>query len=99
MKAVQVHVSAEEGKKEMEMMHIFKMNVKIMVVVVVTAIATPYFFGFAGTLFNSLETGCKDGLWVVCIGLFTIDYIIINGIRRVFDGTANQGGGTKCDEP
>lgn len=47
MKTVQVHVSEEEVKKELEMMHIFKMIVKVMAVVVVTAIATPALFGFA----------------------------------------------------
>ena len=91
MKTVQVNVSVEEGKKELEMRHIIKMIVKVMAVVVGTAIATPALFGFAAVFFNSLEAGDVAGLLALCVGLLII--------CRACGGTERHNGGAKCGNP
>ena len=99
MKTVQVNVSVEEGKKEMEMRHIFKMIVKVMAVVVVTAIATPALFGFTAVFSNSLEAGDVAGLLALCVGLLIIDYITLKGICRARGVTERHNGGARCGNP
>lgn len=96
---MQVNVSVEERKMEMEMRHIIKMIVKVMAVVVVTAIATPDLFGFAAVFSNSLEAGDVAGLLALCVGLLIIDYITLKGICRARGGTERHNGGARCGNP
>lgn len=81
------------------MRHAVKIIVKVLAVVVVVAIATPYLFGFASGLFNSLSAGYIASSLVVCIGFFAIGHIIFNDMRRLRGGMKKHSGGAKCGKP
>lgn len=81
------------------MRQIVKLILKIIAVVVVTAIATPALFGFAAGFFNSLEAGNVAGLSALCVGLLIIDYITLKGIWCARGGMERHNGGAKCVFP
>ena len=61
---------------------IFKMLVKILIVLVVSAIALPYMFGFMSGFFNSIKAGYVMGVLTGCVSVYAIGAIIVKGIRR-----------------
>ena len=64
------------------MASIFEMLAKVLIVLVVSAIALPYMFGFVSGLFNSIKAGYVMGYLTGCISIYAIGAIIVKSIRR-----------------